>query len=196
MSEEFPRNEKGQTEAEFLKEYDLTRWPRPSVTADNVVFTKLKGRNALLLIKRRNHPFIGCWALPGGFLDPNEDPEEAAKRELLEETGVTGVTPRQLGAYGRPNRDPRGWIITVAFVSQLPDGADIKASDDAAEAALFLMSTDWKTKRLVLTHSETGEALSIPIEFENGRARFIPVPGLASDHPQIILDAVLKNGLL
>ena len=196
MNEEILRNEKGQTEAEFLAEYDLTKWPRPSVTADNVVLCDKGGRLAVLLIRRRNHPFIGCWALPGGFLEPNEDPEEAAKRELFEETGVSGVIPRQLGAYGRPGRDPRGWIITVAFVSRLPEGAEIKASDDAAEAALFFIDADRENSIVTLTRAGADEMLLIPFGLENGRALPIPAAGVACDHSQILIDALINEGLL
>ena len=65
-----PRNEKGQTLSEFLSEYDIKKYDRPSVTVDNIVLAHVDGRPAVLLIKRRNHPFIGCLAFPGGFLEP------------------------------------------------------------------------------------------------------------------------------
>ena len=128
----------GLTEAEFLAGYDMTRYPRPSVTVDSVVL-KRGDTPAVLLIKRRNHPFIGKWAFPGGFLDMDESPEQGACRELFEETGVTGVEPVQLGAYGRPDRDPRGRIITIAFISRLPEDAEPRAADDAADAVALAL---------------------------------------------------------
>ena len=189
-------NEKGQTLEEFLAEYDLKKYDRPSVTVDNVVIANIEGRPAVLMIKRRNHPFIGCWALPGGFLEMDESLEEGAKRELFEETGVTGVTPVQLGAYGDPDRDPRGRIITVAFLMALPEGAEPKAGDDAADAGLFVIEADEESRLITLTHTQTGERLAVPYRFENGSARFIPSDDVAGDHSMILADALKKLGLL
>ncbi len=187
-------NEKGQTLEEFLAEYDMTKYDRPSVTVDNIVLSRIEGRPAVLLIKRRNHPFIGCWAFPGGFLEMDESLEEGAKRELFEETGVTGVTPVQLGAYGDPERDPRGRIITVAFLMALPEGAEPKAGDDAADAGLFFIEAD--ECLIILTHTVTGERIAVPYEFKNGRAVFIPSDDIAGDHARILADAMKKTGIL
>ncbi|MBR0134574.1 MAG: NUDIX hydrolase [Clostridia bacterium] len=189
-------NEKGQTLKEFLAEYDMTKYDRPSVTVDNIVLARVEGRPAVLLIKRRNHPFIGCWAFPGGFLEMDESLEEGAKRELYEETGVTGVTPAQLGAYGDPERDPRGRIITVAFIMELPEGARPKAADDAADAGLFVIEADASARVITLTHSATGERITVPYEFKNGRAVFIPAQNLAGDHSRILADAMRKMGMI
>ena len=146
-----PRDEQGLTETEFLQSYDITKYPRPSVTLDNIVFGRdAEGRLTVLLIKRRNHPFIGKWAFPGGFLNMEEDLEEGAARELLEETGVVCTGLRQIGAYGRPERDPRGRIITVAFMAELPYGADPAAADDAAEAAMFTVTVDEAGRSIIL----------------------------------------------
>lgn len=187
-------NEKGQTLAEFLAEYDLTKYDRPSVTLDNIVIAEKDGRPAVLLIKRRNHPFIGELAFPGGFLEKGESLEDGALRELYEETGVTGVTPIQLGAYGRPGRDPRGWIVTVAFISKLPAGAVPKAADDAADAGLYGITVH--AGSITLANAEKGETISVPYGFENGRARFMPTPGIAGDHAQILADALLRLGMI
>jgi 8-oxo-dGTP diphosphatase len=113
-------------------------YPRPAVTVDAVVFTMREGRREVLLIERKHAPFAGTWALPGGFVEMEEPLEAAALRELEEETGVTGVTLAQLGAFGDPNRDPRGRTIAVAFWGETdwrqhaPEGGD-----DAAKAAWF-----------------------------------------------------------
>ena len=111
-------------------------YPRPSVTADVVAFTLRADDLAVLLVRRKDEPFKGCWALPGGFVNENESLERAAARELHEETGLT-VSPsklEQLGAFGDPGRDPRGHTITVAFVTYRATETSINAGDDAVEA--------------------------------------------------------------
>lgn len=109
--------------------------PRPSVTTDIALFRRADEARELLLIRRRDDPFEGLWALPGGFVEKGETLEAAARRELAEETGITGVTLRQLAAYGEPGRDPRGWTVSVVFWGwrTVEDPAPI-AGDDAAEA--------------------------------------------------------------
>ena len=113
-------------------------YPRPAVTVDMVVFTLRGDDLAVLLIKRKNDPFKGQWALPGGFVDENEALERAAARELEEETGLTGGFParfEQLGAFGDPSRDPRGHTVSVAYLSYIgAERAVIRAGDDAAAA--------------------------------------------------------------
>jgi 8-oxo-dGTP diphosphatase len=110
-------------------------YPHPSVTVDMVVFTLRGDDLAVLLIKRKNDPFKGHWALPGGFVDENEALERAAARELEEETGLTHPRFEQLGAFGDPGRDPRGHTVSVAYLSYIgAERAVITAGDDAAEA--------------------------------------------------------------
>ena len=113
-------------------------YPRPSVTADVVAFTLRGDDLAVLLIRRKEEPFKGCWALPGGFVNENESLERAAARELYEETGLSGVRLEQLGAFGDPGRDPRGRTISVVFLGRV-DAAKVKAvaADDAAEVGWF-----------------------------------------------------------
>jgi len=91
----------------------------------------------VLLIQRKNDPFKDQWALPGGFVDEGEDLETAAKRELLEETGVEVSSMQQIQAFGDPGRDPRGHIISIAFLSRIYCEEDIKPSDDAKEVKWF-----------------------------------------------------------
>jgi 8-oxo-dGTP diphosphatase len=113
-------------------------YPHPAVTTDVVVFTIREGRLQLLLIRRGGEPFEGHWALPGGFLDSDEDLELCAKRELEEETGVAGVYLEQLYTFGRPGRDPRERVISVAYYALVPsEKLALKPASDATEAAWF-----------------------------------------------------------
>jgi 8-oxo-dGTP diphosphatase len=109
------------------------------VTVDAVIIKKTVV-NQLLLIKRKNEPFQNCWALPGGFVDENEDLEAAAKRELEEETQVKIDSLQQFGAFGKPFRDPRGHMISVAYFGEVPENTIAIASDDAKEVAWFAIN--------------------------------------------------------
>jgi 8-oxo-dGTP diphosphatase len=113
-------------------------WPRPMVTVDAVVFAVSPDAVKLLLIKRKNDPFTGQWAIPGGFIGIDEELDVAVARELTEETGLTGVKLEQLHTFGKPGRDPRGRQITVAYMGIITDGLErIKAGDDAEQAQWF-----------------------------------------------------------
>lgn len=108
-------------------------YPRPALTVDVAIVTR-EARPRVLLIRRKKDPFAGSWALPGGFVDENEKLADAARRELVEETGVTVADIEQLYTAGDPGRDPRGWTVSVAYVAQV-DPAALKpvAADDADE---------------------------------------------------------------
>ena len=140
--EEYVRNEAGQTLQAFLAAYDANKYRHPSVTLDIAVFSLMRSAEgwalSLLLIRRKDHPNIGKWALPGGFLEMEEELEAAASRELYEETGVMGLPMRQFGTFGKVDRDPRTRIITVGQYAIAPYGSLApKAGDDAADAAQF-----------------------------------------------------------
>jgi len=116
-------------------------YPRPALTADCVIFGRDRQGLKVLLIRRAAEPYAGRWALPGGFVQQGEAPEEAARRELKEETGLDGGPLEQLRTFGRPGRDPRGWVVTVAFWSLLEVlPAAPRAGDDAREARWFALS--------------------------------------------------------
>ena len=112
---------------------------RPALTADWVALAERDGRRCVLLIKRRVPPFVGAWALPGGHVEPGETIEEGALRELVEETGLVVASGRQVGAFGDPGRDPRGWVVSVAFAVSVDAGAaaTVVAGDDAADVGWF-----------------------------------------------------------
>ncbi len=137
------------SEFDYLNSYNINDYERPSVTADIVVFTirskeaenfRKDPKNALslLLIKRGRHPYKDQWALPGGFLSPGETIEQCALREIEEETSVTPASLMSVGMFSEPGRDPRGWIISNAFVSILggSEGPQ-RAGDDADDAQWF-----------------------------------------------------------
>lgn len=118
----------------------------PALTVDCVVFDA-GGR--LLLIRRKDAPFAGQYALPGGFVDAEESVEAAALRELREETGLTGRIVRLVGVYSEPTRDPRGHTVSVAFLVEA-DGRPV-AGDDAAEA-VFVAA--WWAEALAFDHAQ------------------------------------------
>jgi 8-oxo-dGTP diphosphatase len=142
--------------------YDALQFPAFAVTVDVVILTMSEGRLHLLLVRRGVPPFQGMWAIPGGFKRPTETLDEAATRELGEETGVDAASLlTQFGAYGDPERDPRMNVVTVTYLAVLHDVGGVVPGTDAADAALVPVS----------------EALEGKIE-------------LAFDHARIVRDAV------
>jgi 8-oxo-dGTP diphosphatase len=143
-------------------DYDPSQFPAFAVTVDVVVLTMSDNRLHVLLVRRGVAPFEGMWAIPGGFKRPTETLDDAAMRELVEETSIDGASLlTQFGAYGDPGRDPRMNVVTVAYLAVLREVAGIVAGTDAAAAALVPVS----------------DALGGKIE-------------LAFDHAQIVRDAV------
>ncbi|KGR74971.1 NUDIX hydrolase [Ureibacillus sinduriensis] len=142
----------GITESEFLEQYRPGDYERPSVTTDMVIFTvteeeadsyrKLPEKELrVLLIRRGGHPFLGKWALPGGFVRPDETTDQAAVRELREETGVGEVYLEQLYTFSDIGRDPRTWVISCSYMALInSDKLELKSGDDASEAAWFKVS--------------------------------------------------------
>lgn len=110
--------------------------PEIAVTVDAVIFTQRDGEEMVLLIERGNEPFQGSWALPGGFVETDEDLVTAAVRELGEETGLEVDTDAltQLGAYGRPGRDPRMRTVSIVYWGRVPDSSDPVGGSDAASS--------------------------------------------------------------
>jgi 8-oxo-dGTP diphosphatase len=107
------------------------------LTVDVVALTRVAETPRVLLIQRRNPPFAGSWALPGGFVEEGEQVIEAAPRELAEETGLQVDSLELLGVYDTPGRDPRGWTVSVVYVAHVDREASVAGADDAADARWF-----------------------------------------------------------
>lgn len=153
---------------EYVKAYDDSKFEKPSVTADIVIFEMFDSeennyrkisekKSKVLLIQRGMEPFKDCYALPGGFVRPEENVCEAAERELQEETNLNCDFLEQFGTYSDPERDPRRWIITNGFMALVSSNHEIiKAGDDASAAKWFNVSFkevdgEWLLR---LTHEE------------------------------------------
>ena len=152
-------NKDGLTEEEFLRQYSPGNYERPSVTVDMLLFTvvdkvvedirKLNEKELrILLIKRKEHPYIGEWAIPGGFVNINESIEEAAHRELKEETNIDNIYMEQLATFGDVGRDPRMRVISTAYMALVPNkNLNPIAGDDAENVAWFTIKSGEITER-------------------------------------------------
>ena len=204
------KNAAGASLQEFLESYDPRKYDNPCNTVDIAVFRKpVRAGEApgLLMIRRKNHPNIGYWALPGGFVEIRENLETAAARELEEETGVTGMPLVQLGTWGDYDRDPRWRVITTLYGALIDRPVREKAGDDAADAAWFDVYLDEAPDKdgsiylsLRLECREKGICLRQESVCawegtgELGQWRYTAGPSqlLAGDHGLMITDAVRK----
>lgn len=154
--------------------YDPAAYPPFAVTVDLAIFTVRDGALKVLLVERAADPYAGAWALPGGFVDIDEDVPDAAWRELAEETGVERFAGHleQLGTYGAPGRDPRMRVVSVAHVAFAPDLPDPHAGSDARNARWWAVD-DLYLPDLTGSDGDPDEA-----------------PELAFDHARILTDAV------
>ena len=196
------RDENGLTEKEFLAAYKPGDYERPSVTVDMMVMKMKEDLSCvqLLLIKRKAHPEIEKWALPGGFINMQESAYEAACRELKEETGLSDVYLEQLYTMSQPERDPRMRIIDIAYIALLPYGYNqtAVAGDDAKDAKWF--DVRFTNQEILLTNDELDIKYTLKTEvFKNGVIavkNYIPVSAsdekLAFDHAQIVLEGLMR----
>ena len=223
-------NKNGETEEEFFKKYALEKdkYEKPSVTVDMLIFTidekennnyrKLNDKELkILLIQRADHPYIGQWAIPGGFVNVNESIDDAAERELYEETHVEDVYLEQLFTWGEVERDPRMRVISISYLALVDKKSlDVKAGDDAADAKWF--SIKYNLLKANITKTEKGYVYEELLELNlvNGDIslnatvqnittvtgkkkrysyKIISNKGIAFDHAPIVLYAIdrLKN---
>jgi 8-oxo-dGTP diphosphatase len=151
-------------------------YPHPAVTTDIVIFTIRDGRLKLLLVRRGLAPFKGKWALPGGFVGIDEDLEVGARRELAEETGVSGVYLEQLYTFGAPDRDPRERVITVAWYALIPsDKLQVRAATDAEAVGWFALD---ELPELAFDHARivamAHERLAAKLDYSTIAFQFMP----------------------
>jgi len=222
------KNKQGLTEEQFLAQYDAGKYERPSVTVDMLVFTVTNEEKEnyrklpqkvlkILMVKRGDHPCMGYWALPGGFVNIDESLDEAALRELKEETNIDNIYMEQLYTWGDVGRDPRTRVIGCSYMSLIDsEKLDIRAGDDADDVRWFSVKTnlieqkktmtekgyimqDWIKLQLTSKETELGAIIRVDKKVEGNvvqRSReLVESHGIAFDHAKIIEYAIerLKN---
>lgn len=169
---------------QWYQEQDHPEYEKPSVTVDIVLlcYNKVHDEMKILLIQRKSHPYRYSWALPGGFVGPDESTAESVIRETTEETGVdiSRQNIEQLHTFSTPGRDPRGWVITVSYLAFIGEEALI-AGDDAKEVGWFAMNR--QEDKLHLTKDDVEIVLDLNTGDSLGKNT------LAFDHDRIILKA-------
>ena len=192
----------GRTEAEFLAAYKPGDYPRPCLTADVLVLAPGKDLSSLkmLLIRRGGHPYLGGWARPGGFVNPDETTYQAAGRELEEETGLKNVFLDQVYTFSKPGRDPRGWVVSVAYMALTPAPALVSGLDDASDAAWF--DLEFTDSCIHLSNGNPRDEIRYNLTsetFRNGALcyrNFVPELAssarLAFDHVEVIIESMKK----
>lgn len=216
MKEKFIKNKQGLTEEEFLKQYNSTIYEKPSLTVDMLIFTVMEEEKEnyrklaekslkILLVKRGNHPDMGKWALPGGFVLTDESLDDAALRVLRKETNIENIYMEQLYTWGEVNRDPRTRVISSSYMALVDSSSlSIKAGNNEEDARWFnieynllsenslgLENGDSFEEILEIKLWNNSEELSAKIRvIENfdGRVRreIIESVGLAFDHGKFI----------
>ncbi len=151
-------------------------YPHPAVTTDVVIFSIRDNQLKLLLIKRGGNPYQGKWALPGGFVNPDESLDDGARRELREETGLSGVFLEQLYTFGNPERDPRERVITVAYYALISsDQISLCAATDAEAVGWFAMD---EFSELAFDHEKivamAHERLAAKLDYSTLAFQFMP----------------------
>ncbi|PTY38255.1 NUDIX hydrolase [Saccharospirillum sp. MSK14-1] len=148
-----------ESEQSFLNTYNAADYPIVLLSVDAVLLTYHEDRLKVLLVERASHPAIGCWALPGGFIDQRADNqlEDAAMRSLKNKTGVAPPYIEQLGAFGSADRDPRGWSTTVAYTALIPYAACAAHIDSVSDSQWFDVDR-LKTLKLAFDHQRIIEA--------------------------------------
>ena len=179
-------------EEQYLREYDPSQFDRPSVTVDILVFTIYQKKLCVLLIKRDMPPFIGKWAIPGGFIKMSESADQAAARKLEEETGIEGVKLEQLYTFSSVDRDPRTRVISIVYFAAVPyDKLQFGAGSGVKSAELFTVgqiqgdSVSGSPEEM-----DVSDAADILLTGRNGEE--VPITDIAFDHATMIRYAVRR----
>ncbi len=186
------------TEKEFLEQYTDSIYDKPSVTVDILVLgvDETFGKLRALLIKRDEHPFLGHYALPGGFIQKDESAYQAASRKLFEETGVKDIYLDQIYTFTKPGRDPRTWVMSIAYLALVGDVSKIKTTGE-----WFDLSVNDERIRLYSADSDTEIVYPVSEKsFKNGKITYRNLVAsdkgkgekLAFDHVEIIIESILK----
>lgn len=192
------RTQVDEGEAEFLKAYAVENYARPSLAVDIVAVARntMDGSFSVVMIKRAEHPFMNGWALPGGFVHPGESAEQAAARELREEAGIAQAQLTQLGFFSAPGRDPRGWIVSCAFLAVSEQGEpNVRFGDDALDARRFNATVKRSAKYLELTLGAGDVRLWAKVAVDKSvasgnRYTIVESNGIAFDHASILAMAL------
>ncbi len=198
------------SEEEYLSQYNINNYPTYAVAADNVIFsiTSQEENNyrkdpvrelAVLLIHRKAHPERSLLSLPGGFLKPGETLEECSRREVTEETGIEPGYLVPSGVFSRPDRDPRGQIISNMFLSVCPrtDAPICSPKSDAYDAGWYSVSFQRQNDRYLLTLKRGEETAAAELS-GSGPSDGYPVfhtikkDGLAFDHAEMVCSALVN----
>jgi 8-oxo-dGTP diphosphatase len=166
--------------------------PRPSVTADCVVFNYHDNQLRVLLIQRKDPPYKDHWAFPGGFIEMDEELEDSAARELMEETGLKWSGYEQVGAFGKVGRDPRGRVISIAFTGFVENPQEVSAGSDAKKVQWFDFTN---LPKLAFDHDEMFKRSIEHIinKFAWGREQDKPPFGLSTDAANEIFSLILNT---
>lgn len=155
-------------EAAFLESYDPTKFERPSVTVDLILMSVVDGAPAVLLTRREQHPFLGAWALPGGFVGIGESLDAAAHRILAEKARMADAYVEQLYTFGAVDRDPRTRIISVAYFALLPADRFAAALKAAPELALAELTVPWRGDGGGPVEVRIGDSEALDLAFDHG----------------------------
>lgn len=216
------RNKAGQTLEEFLDNYDASQFESPANTTDMIIvrcseeLTSWNQELEVLLIKRANHPGIGFWATPGGFVEMRENLSDGAARELEEETGIKNLPLMQMATWGNYDRDPRWRVITTSYLALVEGNIDVHAGDDAADALWFKATLEqenvldaecnkenrdnnFEVWNLKLFNKETGIEVGAKVSatysghriLNQKQYQLVERNGLAADHGCLITQALL-----
>ena len=196
-------NDKGLTEAEYLQAFDINEYERPAVTVDILLLRMKENLSCMqtLLIKRKEHPFLDYWSLPGGFLDSKESAYDSACRVLKEKTGIDGIYLEQLYTMNQPERDPRMRVIDVSYIGLIPYADRANAKENASDDTAWF-DISYTKQGITLSNSDHSERITYTLEeriFPNGIIsvkNYVPKiaseSALAFDHSEIVLEGLSK----